>query len=131
MAPDSNSPSYYSVPYSARRVFQQGILENANINKYLPLEVLDFASQITFSGDAEPSIPVNWRFAESAAALKAFEATLIAALMKRKCNLPFQGATIDTVHAQLFLMSCFLWEINPGSEHPISLTKNPKNHWTN
>ncbi|KAJ5727222.1 hypothetical protein N7493_005042 [Penicillium malachiteum] len=86
MAPDSDSPSSYSVPYSAQRVFQ-GILENANIRKYLPPDVLDFASQIIFSGDAEPSIPVNWRFAESAAALKALEATLIAVLMKRKGNL--------------------------------------------
>ncbi|KAJ5634544.1 hypothetical protein N7528_002386 [Penicillium herquei] len=126
MASNSDSSSYYSVPCSAQRVFQQGILENANINKYLPPDVSEFASQITFSGDSEPSIPVNWRFAESAAALKALEATLIAALMKRKCDLPFQGATIDTDHAQLFIMSCFLWEINPGSEHPISLTKSQK-----
>ncbi|KAJ5717849.1 hypothetical protein N7488_003495 [Penicillium malachiteum] len=126
MASNSDSPSYYPVPCSAQRVFQQGILENANINKYLPPDVSEFASQIAFSGDSEPSIPVNWRFAESAAALKALEATLIAALMKRKFDLPFQGATTDTDHAQLFIMSCFLWEINPGSEHPISLTKNQK-----
>lgn len=119
-----DSASTYSVPSGARQVFEQGIISNARITKFLPPEVTDFSRQITFSGDSEPSIPVNWRFAESAAALKALEATLIAALMKRKCNLPFEGATINTDHSQLFLMSCFLWEINPGSEHPISCIQN-------
>ncbi|KAJ5387361.1 hypothetical protein N7509_009902 [Penicillium cosmopolitanum] len=114
---------HYSVPSSARQVFER-LLNNAWIKKYLPEEALEFSHQIGFSGDDEPSIPINWRFAESAAALKALEAVLVGVLMKRKHDLAFEGATIDTDHAQLFFMSCYLWTINHDSKNPISPTEN-------
>lgn len=123
---DPKSSQYYSVPSNSRRVFEDGILNNPLIRKYLPSEALAFSSKITFSGDNEPSIPVNWRFAESASALKALEACLVAALMKKKSGVDIGGATINTDHAQLFLMSCYLWTINPDSETPISPSQNTK-----
>lgn len=114
----------YAVSSNARQVFEQGILENEQIKRYLPPDSWELSRRITFNGDTEPSIPINWRFAESAAALTALEATLIASLMKRKCNIHFKGATINTDHAQLFLMSCYLWEINPDSKNSISRKRN-------
>lgn len=122
---NGSSPSQsYSVPLNARRVFEEGVLNNAWIRKHLPSEAVNFAAHITFDGSSEPSIPVNWRFAESAAALKALEASLIAALMKKKEGLSVERATINTDHAQLFLMSCYLWTINPGSKDAVSRTQN-------
>ena len=120
----SASSQPYSVPLNARRVFEEGILHNARLQNYLPPEAVEFSRQVTFVGNNEPSIPVNWRFAESAAALKALEASLIAGLMKKKEGLSVEGATINTDHAQLFLMSCYLWTINPGSNEAISRTQN-------
>jgi crotonobetainyl-CoA:carnitine CoA-transferase CaiB-like acyl-CoA transferase len=116
----------YSVPSNARKVFEEGIVANAWIRKYLPPEAVDFSDRIKFSGDHEPSIPVNWRFAESAAALKALEASIIAALMKRKEGLLIEQAMINTDHAQLFLMSCYLWTVNPSSKNTVSPAHNPE-----
>ncbi|KAJ6003154.1 hypothetical protein N7451_005701 [Penicillium sp. IBT 35674x] len=120
----SSSSGSYSVPSNARQVFEKEILKNAWIRQYLPSEAFKFSTRVTFSGDNDPSIPVNWRFAESAAALKALEAALIAALVEKKCNISVEGATINTDHVQLFLMSCYLWKINPDSKDAISPSQN-------
>ena len=58
---------------------------------------------------------INWRLAESVAALKGFEAIMVNLLLSRKYNFTPQAVTINTDHAQLFLMSFFLLEIDPPS----------------
>lgn len=112
-------PNSYSVPSEAQRVYKEGILRNPLIAKDLPQEALDFGKLVRFVGSDSPSIPINWRFAESAAALKALEASLIAALLKRKYNTDASPATINSDHAQLFFASTLLWKVNPDTDDEI------------
>jgi hypothetical protein len=90
----------------------------------LPPEVTECSAPITFSGSNEPTLPINWRFAESVSALKALEVTPINVLLTRKYNLPPQEGNINTDHATLFIMSSLLWVVDPGESGlnlPISL----------
>ncbi|EHY56121.1 hypothetical protein HRR83_008640 [Exophiala dermatitidis] len=116
---DKSSAQSYSVPAESKTLLIEGLLENPKISKYLPREAQEFASGITFEGSDLPQIPINWRFAESAASLKALEACTIYALLKRKYNVELSGAEINTDHAQLFFMSTLLWQINPNTENAI------------
>ncbi|KAI1630019.1 alpha-methylacyl-CoA racemase [Exophiala viscosa] len=120
-APEKDILSSYSIPAESKKLLTEALLNNPKIAKDIPKEAHDFASRITFNGSDLPSIPINWRFAESAASLKAFEACIISALVKRKYEVELSGAAIDTDHAQLFFMSTLLWKINPDSDHPITL----------
>jgi hypothetical protein len=86
----------YSVPREAEKVFHEGILNNDLISKDLPAEVKESACKIHFTGTDRPSIPINWRFAESAAALKALEASVIGALLKRKYGIEAPAVEINT-----------------------------------
>jgi hypothetical protein len=106
--------SAYSVPEEAAKVFKNGILNDPLISIDLPPEVTECSTPITFSGSNEPTLPINWRFAESVSALKALEATLINVLLTRKDNLPPQEGNINTDHATLFIMSSLLWVVDPG-----------------
>jgi hypothetical protein len=54
------------------------------ISKDLPPDLERFASRIRFTGPENPTLPVNWRFAESASALHALEAALIVMLLEKK-----------------------------------------------
>ena len=63
---------HYSVTNESYKVLQTGILENQLIAKLLPPSAAEDAKKINFVGSNAPSIPVNWRFAESASALKGF-----------------------------------------------------------
>ncbi len=110
----------YSVPTEAAHTFQTGILQNELISKSLPPEVHETARNISFTGTYRPRIPINWRFAESAASLKALEASVIGALLKRKFGLPAPRVVIDTDHASLFLMSTLLYTIDPTGPSPIT-----------
>ncbi|KAF3765648.1 hypothetical protein M406DRAFT_37529 [Cryphonectria parasitica EP155] len=74
----------YSVPAEAQKVFLNGVLQNPLIQQSLPPEALDLANRITFEGSDKPSLPINWRFAESISALKAYEATVLNVLLRRK-----------------------------------------------
>lgn len=80
----TNGTSQYSVPGEAKKLFYEALLENTLISKYLPFETLELASKIHFSGDGKSSVPVNWRIAESAAALHALEATLVGILLEKR-----------------------------------------------
>ncbi|KIV89029.1 hypothetical protein PV10_08647 [Exophiala mesophila] len=115
----------YSIPKECEKLLTTELLKNPKISKDIPNEAAQYASKISFTGSDLPSIPINWRFAESAASLKAFEACIVAALLKRKYNTEFAGATIDTDHAQLFFMSTLVWSIKNGSGEPITYTTNP------
>ncbi|CAN9373089.1 unnamed protein product [Alternaria alternata] len=79
--------------------------------------------KVQFKGTSKPSIPINWRFAESISALKGLEAAMINVLLKRKYGLEPQEAIIDTDHAQLFFMSILLNVVDPEGEKIEFLTK--------
>lgn len=89
------SPIAYSVPQEAEAVFQQGILENP-LMQYLPASLKELSRLVRFEGNALPSIPVNWRWAESISALKALEATMLNYLLTRKYKISPVEVTINT-----------------------------------
>ncbi|RSL98228.1 hypothetical protein CEP52_010411 [Fusarium oligoseptatum] len=107
----------YSIPEEARKIFFEGIISNPLIAPTLPPEAVDLAQSITFKGSPEPSLPINWRFAESISSLKAYEALLLSVLLKRKYGLGQVPIEIDTDHAQLFLMSSLIWTLDPDGEN--------------
>ncbi|KAK5051383.1 hypothetical protein LTR84_003035 [Exophiala bonariae] len=119
---DEKGLEAYSVQEESMRLLTTSVLENPKIKSDIPSEALDFAHLIRFSGSPLPSLAINWRFAESVAALKALEACVVSALIKRKYGVKLEGAEINTDHAQLFFMSAFLWTINPDTEQAISLS---------
>lgn len=86
----------YCIPHEAEQLLFQGILKNKK-QKDLPSEILSHASKVQFEGNALPSIAINWRFAESIAALKGFEAAMLGVLLERKYGItePFK-AIINT-----------------------------------
>ncbi len=85
----------YSVPHEARDLFEDGILRNP-LQKDLPSGLEDLAKHVHFKGSNRPSVPINWRFAESISALKAFEATMLNLLVSRKYNVEPSDITINT-----------------------------------
>ncbi|KAI0846762.1 CoA-transferase family III [Daldinia vernicosa] len=101
------SSTGYSVPQEAQRLFQDGILNNP-LMKGLPQELQSLSQIVQFEGSAKPSIPINWRFAESISAIKAFEATMLNYLITKKYNVAPSNVSINTDHASLFFMSPFL-----------------------
>lgn len=111
-------PKQYSVPDEAQKVLDEGILSNPKVASLLPAGTADFASKIKFTGNAAPSIPINWRFAESAASLKGLEACVVAQLVKRKYGVDLSGATINTDHASLFPMSTLVWSFKGIEQDP-------------
>lgn len=114
----------YSIPAEARQVFENGILNNPLIKPYLPADTAELASKIRFTGSDSPSIPINWRFAESVSSLKAYEALLINALLRQKYGHKEPAEVeINTDHAQLFFMSTLIWKMDPadGMEGELSL----------
>ncbi|KAA8650766.1 uncharacterized protein ATNIH1004_003455 [Aspergillus tanneri] len=48
---------------------------------HLRAELKDLSKKVHFEGNAKPSIPINWRFAESISALKGLKATMIKLLV--------------------------------------------------
>lgn len=89
------SSSAYSVPQEAEAVFQQGILENPLMHN-LPASLKELSKLVHFEGNALPSIPVNWRWAESISALKALEATMLNYLLTFKYKISPIEVTINT-----------------------------------
>ena len=86
------SPQTYSVPREAKILFNQGILENS-LMQFLPQDIKELSHLVHFEGNALPSIPVIWRWAESISALKALEATMLNLLILRKYrSLPVEVA---------------------------------------
>lgn len=74
----------YSVPSEAARILKQGILENPTLRSNVPRDAGEFAKCVHFEGNSSPSIPVNWRFAESISSLKGLEAIWLNALLRQK-----------------------------------------------
>lgn len=86
----------YSVPKATHQIFEDGILNNPLIAPHLPKEIQECAETVQFVGNDKPSIPINWRFAESISALKGLEAAMINVLLKRKYGMEPQKAVINT-----------------------------------
>ena len=57
----------YSAQNEAKDLLVKGIIRNP-LMKDLPAELEDLSKHVTFEGNPLPSIPINWRFAESIAA---------------------------------------------------------------
>lgn len=92
---DENEKAY-SIPEETKKVFRKGILSNPLIAPTLSKEIEECAQRVEFVGTDKPSIPINWRFAESISALKGLEAAMINVLLKRKYGLAPQKAVINT-----------------------------------
>jgi hypothetical protein len=91
-----NSLSTYSVQQETRNILDEGILNNPLIAPNLPKEIKEAARLVQYEGTDKPSIPINWRFAESISALKGLEAAMINVLLKRKYGVEPQKAVINT-----------------------------------
>ncbi|KAI1651762.1 CoA-transferase family III [Daldinia loculata] len=113
----------YSVPQETQRLFQDGILNNP-LMKGLPQELHSLSKTVQFEGSDKPSIPINWRFAESISAMKAFEATMLNYLITKKYNVAPSNVSINTDHASLFFMSpfvaCVVKDGSPVQMNPFS-----------
>lgn len=86
----------YSVPREARKLLHEGILRNPLITKNLPPEVVEYGAKVKYVGSNAPSIPINWRFAESISSLKGLEATMLNVLLAKKYGLEPQEVIINT-----------------------------------
>lgn len=116
---DNNDLSSYSVPEESAKCLWNGILSHPG-HTNLPVECRENFDRIKFVGKRLPTMAISWRFAESGAALKGFEASLLNVLLNRKYGIDPPEITIDPDHAQLFLMSFFLVEVDPkGPNAPV------------
>lgn len=86
----------YSIPRETQKIFENGILQNPLIAPTLPKEIEECSKTIRFEGSDTPSIPINWRFAESISALKGLEAAMVNVLLKQKYGVEPQEAVINT-----------------------------------
>ena len=110
----------YSVVDHSYKLLNAGILDNPVIQKLLPVKAArEYAQRIKFEGNQAPAIPVNWRFAESIAALKATEGIMMNALLEQKYGVEPQEVVINIDHAQLFMISCLLTTIKTEDERAV------------
>lgn len=122
---DAQRNEAYSVPAEAQKVFLDGILQNS-LMKGLPAEIHDAAATIKFVGSHDPSIAINWRFAESIASLKAFEGALLSVLLQRKYGVKAPEIVIDTYVTRnnpppsLYLSCKFFGSVHPKHECPTN-----------
>jgi hypothetical protein len=93
---DGLTPETYSVPFQAQKLFEEGIIQNPLISKVIPAEAQKYAAKVRYVGSGAPSIPINWRFAESISALKGLEATILNVLLARKYGIEPQEVVINT-----------------------------------
>lgn len=104
------SQSTYSVPRESQELFHHGILENP-LMKWLPEDIHKMSKYVHFEGADLPMIPVNWRWAESISALKAFEATMLNCLLTRKYGISPVEVTINTCVLPKFLWPTFVIQL--------------------
>ncbi|KAK5112725.1 hypothetical protein LTR62_003823 [Meristemomyces frigidus] len=121
----NDNSSDYSVPAEASKILHAGILKNPLLPS-LPKELHTATQHLHFTGATLPSLPLNWRFAESISALKAFEACMLNVLRKRKYSVPFSKVELNTDHATLFVMSPFLTQVVVDGEERALEVSDPK-----
>lgn len=95
----TNHSNTYSVPQEARLLLEKGILSNPPVEKNLPPSALEASRAVSFKGSDTPSIPINWRFAESISSLKGLEATVLNVLLQRKYGIEQVKISINTCRA--------------------------------
>ena len=121
----------YSIPKESRRILEHEILEHPG-HTDLPPTAKKYFDLIKFIGQDAPRMAINWRLAESISSLKGLEAVLINHLLKEKYGIDPLEVTIDTDHAQLFLMSAIICEVDPkdldGPVRPTELRELSKAH---
>ncbi|GKZ95777.1 hypothetical protein CBS63078_7420 [Aspergillus niger] len=101
----------YSIPSEAAELLRKGILENPLLASNIPSNGRALAAFVKYVGGEKPSLPVNWRFAESISALKGLEALWLNAMLKSKYDHEPVNIEINTDHATLFVMSALLVDI--------------------
>jgi hypothetical protein len=92
----NGTTNHYSIPEQTQKIFNDGILNNPLIAPTLPKGIEQCTSKIRFEGSDKPSIPINWRFAESISALKGLEAALTNVLLREKYGVEPLEAVINT-----------------------------------
>jgi len=85
----------YSVPTQASQLLKDGLVFN-ELHQSMPPEVHDVYKLVEFRGGDFPSMPINWRFAESIAAIKGFEACMLNVLLKKRFGIEPQKVVINT-----------------------------------
>jgi hypothetical protein len=85
----------YSVPHEAAQLLLTSIVKNP-LHKDLPGNAAELCKYVKFVSNSEPSIPINWRFAESIAALKGFEAVMLNNLLGQRYGIDPVEVTINT-----------------------------------
>jgi hypothetical protein len=103
----SNSTSHtpdkpYSVVREAANVLKDGILNSPITAQHLISGLDKYADTVSFQGSDSPSLPVNWRFAESIAALKGLESIYVNAILDKVYGVAPQKVVINTLVAYLF-----------------------------
>jgi hypothetical protein len=85
----------YSVPIESRKLLVDQLVHNPLLAS-APADVKDAVKHVTFTGRDTPTIPINWRFAESISALKGFQGTMLNVLLNRKYGMDYQEILINT-----------------------------------
>ncbi|KDR76545.1 hypothetical protein GALMADRAFT_156064 [Galerina marginata CBS 339.88] len=114
----------YSVPQESQKLLLEGLINN-RLHASAPSEIKEAAKHVEYVGSKAPSVPINWRFAESVSAIKGFQGSMLNVLLKKKYGVEYQKIVIDTDHAQLFFMSPYLPVIDPLGAHIPSLLGGP------
>ncbi|KAI9306524.1 putative L-carnitine dehydratase [Cunninghamella echinulata] len=96
----------YNLQEECMNLFHSSIIDNDKVTYSSDLKQLA-STKLRFEGSQQPGIPINWRFAESISVLKAFEGLSILDLVQKKYNTTIDNITINTDHAQVFIMSAF------------------------
>lgn len=92
----TNGTTHYSVPEEAKLLLETGIISNPLVAKYLPAGSLEASRKVSFEGNDTPSIPINWRFAESISSLKGLEATVLNVFLQKKYGIEPVKININT-----------------------------------
>lgn len=86
-------------------MLKDGILNHPQTVQHLISGLDKYADSISFEGSENPSLPVNWRFAESIAALKGLESIYVNAILDKVYGVAPQKVKINTLVAHLPLNS--------------------------
>ncbi|KAK7439810.1 hypothetical protein VKT23_017386 [Stygiomarasmius scandens] len=105
----------YSVPIESQKLLENE-LNNNKLHASAPPEIRDAYKYIEFQGTEFPSIPINWRFAESMSALRGFEGAMLNVLLKKKYGVPYQKIIINTDHASLLFMGFRFSEVEQDGQ---------------
>ncbi|KAL4994882.1 CoA-transferase family III domain-containing protein [Aspergillus recurvatus] len=109
----------YSIQAEAARVLEEHLLNNKALD--IPDSFKEAAKKVKFIGDSAPFIPTPLKITESSSALNAFVGIIASAVSRNRYGHDYQGITINTDVASLFLMSIILPTVAgvPALAHPV------------